>query len=80
MKSSHLIAVLVSAVAAPALAAPQVPLDILSIHSLVARVMDGVSEPTLVVPPGASPHGYAKRPSGPAAMEDANVVFFVGEE
>ncbi|XWN34374.1 MAG: zinc ABC transporter substrate-binding protein [Devosia sp.] len=41
--------------------------------------MDGVGEPTLVVPPGASPHGYAMRPSEAAAVQDADIVFWVGD-
>ncbi|MEM9223772.1 MAG: zinc ABC transporter substrate-binding protein [Pseudomonadota bacterium] len=80
MKPYLLTAALMSTVAAPALAAPQVAVDILPVHSLVSRVMDGVGEPTLVVQPGASPHGYAMRPSEAAAVEAADIVFFVGEE
>ncbi|WP_420393892.1 zinc ABC transporter substrate-binding protein [Acuticoccus sp.] len=80
MKPHLLATALVSAVAAPALAAPQVAVDILPVHSLVSRVMEGVGEPTLVVPPGASPHGYAMRPSEAAAMQDADIVFWIGEE
>lgn len=80
MKPVLLTAAFMSTVAYPALAAPQVAVDILPVHSLVARVMDGVGEPTLVVPPGASPHGYAVRPSEAAAVEDADIIFFVDEE
>ncbi|MEM0908871.1 MAG: zinc ABC transporter substrate-binding protein [Pseudomonadota bacterium] len=80
MKPYLITAALMSTVAAPAAAAPQVAVDILPVHSLVSRVMEGVGEPTLVVPPGASPHGYAMRPSEAAAVEGADIVFFVGEE
>ncbi len=62
-----------------ATAAPQVATDIAPVHALAARVMQGVGEPTLIVPPGASPHGYALRPSEAAALEGADVVFWVGE-
>src|SRR6056297_2324688 len=65
--------------AAPGLAAPQVTADIAPVHSLVARVMDGVGEPALIVPPGATPHGYSMRPSEAAALDRAEVVFWMGE-
>jgi len=60
-------------------APPRVAADILPVHSLTARVMQGVGEPTLVLPPGASPHGHAMRPSEAAALEGADLVFWVGE-
>lgn len=58
--------------------APRVATDILPVHSLVARVMEGVGTPDLILPPGASPHGYAMRPSEAAALEQADVVFWIG--
>ena len=35
---------------------PQVAVDIAPVHSLVARVMDGISKPDLIIQSGASPH------------------------
>lgn len=58
---------------------PQVVADIAPIHALVARVMQGVGEPALLVEPGASPHGYALRPSRAAALDRAQAVFWMGE-
>jgi len=54
-------AIILSAVfATPALAEPpRVVADILPVHSLVARVMEGVGVPDLILPPGASPHGFS---------------------
>jgi len=50
--------------ATPALAdAPRVVTDIPPVHSLAAMVMDGVGTPELLLPPGASPHDFALRPS-----------------
>ncbi len=49
------------------------------VHSLVAMVTDGIVEPALIVRPGASPHGYALKPSEARALDDADVVFWVGE-
>lgn len=57
---------------------PKVATDIPPIHGLVAQVMQGVGEPALIVRPGASPHGYAMRPSEAAALESAQIVFWVG--
>ncbi|MGD9295160.1 MAG: zinc ABC transporter substrate-binding protein [Roseobacter sp.] len=52
--------------------------DIAPVHGLVAQVMEGVGVPDLVIPPGASPHGYAMRPSEARALADADIVFWVG--
>lgn len=65
--------------AGTASAGPSVATDIPPIHSLVARVMQGVGEPALILPPGASPHTHAMRPSEAAALADAELVFWVGE-
>lgn len=59
---------------------PSVAADIAPVHSLVARVMDGVGTPGLVIPPGASPHEHSLRPSEAAALEEADIVFWVGED
>lgn len=58
---------------------PQVAADILPVHSLVARVMQGLGEPALIVRKGASPHGYAMRPSEAQALQDADLVVWTGE-
>jgi zinc transport system substrate-binding protein len=59
--------------------APKVATDITPVQSLVARVMQGVGAPEVIVRPGASPHGYAMRPSEAAALEQADLVFWMGE-
>jgi zinc transport system substrate-binding protein len=59
---------------------PRVAVDIAPVHSLVARVMDGVGAPDLVIPPGASPHEYSLRPSEARALQEADLVFWVGED
>ncbi|MDP5220461.1 zinc ABC transporter substrate-binding protein [Ruegeria sp. 2205SS24-7] len=59
---------------------PNVAVDIAPVHSLVARVMDGVGTPDLIIPPGASPHEYNLRPSEAAALQEANLVFWLGED
>ena len=59
---------------------PQVATDIAPVHALVARVMQGVGAPDLIVRPGASPHGYAMRPSEAAMLERADLVVWMGED
>lgn len=62
-----------------AMAAPNVVVSIKPIHSLVAAIMQGVAEPTLIVDGGASPHTYSLKPSNAKAIESADVVFWVGD-
>lgn len=64
----------------PALAEPpDVVVGIKPIHSLVAGVMRGVGEPTLLVDGAGSPHTYSLRPSEARAIAQADVVFWVGK-
>ena len=65
--------------AAPSLAeVPQVITDIAPVQSLVARVMQGLGKPEQVVRQGASPHGYAIRPSEARNLENSDAVFWIG--
>jgi zinc transport system substrate-binding protein len=57
---------------------PRVVATIPPIHSLAAAVMAGAGEPALLVWGNASPHGYQLRPSEAAAIQDADVVVWVG--
>ena len=57
---------------------PSVVASVAPVHSLVAAVMQGVGEPRLLVKAGASPHAYALRPSDAAALQSADVVFWIG--
>ena len=61
-----------------ALAAPQVVVSIKPVHSLVAAIMQGVGEPSLIVEGSASAHTYSLKPSNARALENADVVFWVG--
>ena len=60
--------------------APKVVTSIAPVHSLVAGVMEGVGEPGLLVRGGGSPHSYSLRPSDARALEQADVVFWIGED
>jgi zinc transport system substrate-binding protein len=59
---------------------PKVATDIAPVHSLVSMVMRGLGAPSLLVTPGASPHGYAMRPSQARALQAADLVVWVGPE
>ena len=49
------------------------------IHSLVASVMENVSVPFLIIKTNASPHSYSLKPSDARALEDADIIFWLGE-
>lgn len=53
--------------------------SIAPLHSLVAGVMDGIGAPALIVQGYGSPHSYQMRPSDAAALQAADLVFWVGE-
>ena len=81
MRIAILSAWLSAIAAAPALAEPpRVVADIAPVHALVARVMEGVGEPDLLLPPGASPHDFAFRPSDARRLSEADLVVWVGPE
>jgi len=61
-----------------ALSAPQVVVSIKPIHSLVAAIMQGVGEPSLIVEGAASAHTYSLKPSHARALQNADLVFWVG--
>ena len=58
----------------------QVVADIAPIHSLVSMVMDGVGQPQLLVPQNISPHHYSMRPSEAEALQEAQLVVYVGHD
>ena len=50
------------------------------IHSLVSYVMDGIGKPDLIVDGYASPHGFAMKPSHAKMLQNADLIFWVGED
>ena len=50
------------------------------IHSLASYLMDGVGKPDLIVDGYASPHGFALKPSHAKMLQDADIIFWVGED
>ena len=50
------------------------------IHSLASYLMDGVKKPDLIVDGYASPHGFAMKPSHAKMLQEADIIFWVGED
>ena len=72
-------AVLSLVLSTPAFAeVPKVMTDIAPIQSLVARVMQGVGTPDVLLPPGASPHDFAMRPSDAERLAQADLIIWMG--
>ncbi|OKL44517.1 zinc ABC transporter substrate-binding protein [Pseudovibrio exalbescens] len=65
---------------AGAAAAPQVVTTIKPIHSLTAGVMKGVGAPTLLIEGAGSPHAYSLKPSQAAALQDADLIVWMGPQ
>jgi zinc transport system substrate-binding protein len=49
------------------------------IHSLASYLMEGVGRPSLIVDGYASPHGFAMKPSHAKMLQEADIIFWVGE-
>ncbi len=49
------------------------------VHSLVSAVMAGVGEPYLIIRGASSPHTFTLRPSDAAALEEADIIFLIGD-
>ncbi|MDB3863404.1 zinc ABC transporter substrate-binding protein [Alphaproteobacteria bacterium] len=50
------------------------------LHSLVSSVMDGVSEPSLIIEGTNNPHTFVFKPSHAKLLEEADMVFWIGED
>ena len=64
----------------PANAETKVVASIKPIHSLASYLMDGIGKPGLIVDGYASPHGFALKPSHAKMLQEADIVFWVGED
>jgi len=59
---------------------PDVVASIKPVHSLVAGVMGDLGTPHLLMSGSESPHTYAMKPSDAEALNQADAVFWIGEE
>lgn len=47
---------------------------------IAAAVQDGVGQPDVLLPPGASPHHYALRPSDVRRVREAELLYWIGPD
>jgi zinc transport system substrate-binding protein len=64
----------------PAKAELKVVTSIKPIHSLASYLMDGIGKPDLIVDGYASPHGFSMKPSHAKMLQNAELIFWVGED
>ncbi|MCW9032696.1 MAG: zinc ABC transporter substrate-binding protein [Rhodospirillales bacterium] len=58
---------------------PKVVVSIKPLHSIVSAVMGDLGKPTLLVKGATTPHAYSLKPSDAKAINDADVIVWVGE-
>jgi zinc transport system substrate-binding protein len=63
-----------------AMADIKVVTSIKPVHSLVSGVMVGVGLPSLIIDGSGSPHTYSLKPSQAQQLQDAKLVFWMGDE
>ncbi|MDB4231957.1 zinc ABC transporter substrate-binding protein [Candidatus Pelagibacter sp.] len=82
MKKIHLISTLIGLLAFSTLAKAdlKVVTSIKPIHSLASYIMDGVGSPGLIVDGYNSPHSFQLKPSHAKMLEQANIIFWIGED
>ena len=64
----------------PANAEIKVVASIKPIHSLASYLMYGIAKPDLIVDGYASPHGFAMKPSHAKMLQNADLIFWIGED
>lgn len=67
-------------VIAPAQADVQVLTSIKPLQLIAAAVQDGLGQPDVLLPPGASPHNYALRPSDVRRVRDVQLFYWIGPD
>ena len=50
------------------------------LHSLASYLMDGIGKPDLIVDGYSSPHGFSMKPSHAKMLQNADLIFWVGED
>ncbi len=82
MKKIHLISTLIGLLAFSTLAKADVKVvaSIKPIHSMASYIMDGVGSPGLIVDGYNSPHSFQLKPSHAKMLEQADIIFWIGED
>ena len=65
---------------APAQADVEVLTSMKPLQLIAAAVQDGVGQPAVLLPPGASPHHYAMRPSDVRHLRSADLFYWIGPD
>jgi zinc transport system substrate-binding protein len=66
--------------ALPAQAEVSLLTSIKPLQLIAAAVEDGIATPEVLLPPGASPHHYALRPSDVRKVGDADLLYWIGPD
>jgi len=78
------LAIVMGAVSLTNLSAARADINVVTsikpVHSLVSGVMSGVGTPSLIVDGAGSPHTYSLKPSQARLLQDAKLVFWMGDE
>ncbi|WP_104683587.1 zinc ABC transporter substrate-binding protein ZnuA [Pseudomonas syringae] len=64
----------------PAQAEVRVLTSIKPLQLIAAAVQDGVGTPEVLLPPGASPHNYALRPSDVRRVQEVELLYWIGPD
>ncbi|MDA7699830.1 zinc ABC transporter substrate-binding protein [Candidatus Pelagibacter sp.] len=82
MKKIHLISMLIGLLAFSTISKAdlKVVTSIKPIHSLASYIMDGVGSPGLIVDGYNSPHSFQLKPSHAKMLEQADIIFWIGED
>ena len=80
VKSALLASTFLFTSTAVATADVKVVASIKPVHSLVASVMQGVSQPSLLVKGAGSPHTYSLKPSQAKELQAADIVFWMSHD
>ena len=82
LKKLPLILIILSLVSfiTPVNAEVKVVTSIKPLHSLASYLMDGVGKPDLIVDGYASPHGFSMKPSHAKMLQNADLIFWIGED
>ncbi|MHC2146560.1 zinc ABC transporter substrate-binding protein [Pseudomonas sp. 210_17 TE3656] len=74
------VAFITTLVMAQAQAEVRVLTSIKPLQQIAAAVQDGVGSPEVLLPPGASPHHYALRPSDVRRVGDVELLYWIGPD
>ena len=58
--------------------APKLVTSVHPVQMIVSAISHGISKPSVLVPPGATPHEYSLKPSNVRNISQANALFWVG--